>query len=108
MDLEMLAQRIDGLHTDTIQADGLLEGLGVVLTTGIEHTDGLNHLTLRNATTIVSYADTEMILHRNLDAVAGIHLKFIDGVVDDLLQQHVDAVLGKRTVTQSSNIHART
>ena len=103
--LEVRAQRIDGLDTDTVQTNTFLEGLRVVLTTRVEHRHGLNHLALRNATAIVADSDAQVVLDVNLDAVAGMHLELVDGVVDDFLQQHINAVFGQRTVTQTTNVH---
>ena len=69
---------IDGFHTDTVQSDALLEGLGIVFATGVQHRDSLDELALRNPPAIVSYTDTQVVLHVNLDPVAGIHLELID------------------------------
>ena len=104
--LEMGAQRINGLDANAVQADGLLEGLRVVLTAGIEDADGLDELALRNAAAIVADGDAQVVLDGDLDAVARIHLELVDGVVNDFLQQHVDAVFGQRTVAQSADIHS--
>ena len=106
--LKMRTQRINGLHAHTIQSDGFLESLRIVLTTRIQHADSLNHLALRNASAIVSDRDAEVVFDIDFYAVASLHLELVDGVVDDLLQQHIDAILGKRAVAQSSDIHART
>ena len=102
---EMRAQGIDGFQSDTIQTDTLLKSLRVVLTTGVQHTDSLNQFALRNATTIVAHGNAEIIFDVYLYPLAGIHLKLIDGVVDNFLQQHIDTVLGHRAVTQTTDIH---
>ena len=90
--LEVAAQRVDGFHTDTIQTDRLLKGFRVVLTTRVQHADGFNHLTLRDASAIVAHRDAEVVVHINLNAVASLHLELVDRVVDNFLQQHVDTV----------------
>ena len=105
--LEVAAQRVDGLDTHTVQTDRLLEGLRVVLATGVQHADGFNHLTLRNAAAIVADRDAQVGLDGDFNAVAGLHLELVNAVVDDFLQQHVDAVLREGTVAQSANIHTR-
>ena len=92
--LEMTAQGIHGLNTDTIQSNGLLECLGVKLTAGIEDADRLHEFSLRDATTVVAYADAFVVLHIHFNTVASLHLEFIDGVVEHFLQQHIDTVLG--------------
>ena len=106
--LEVRRERVDRLDADTIQTNRLLESLRVVLTASVQHADSLDHLALRNATTIVTNRDTKVVFNVDFDAVASLHLKLIDGVVDDLLQQHIDAILGKRAVAQSSDVHTRT
>jgi len=40
--------------------------------------------------------------------VAGSHDKFVHRVIDHLLDEHVDAVVGLRAVAQLADIHART
>ncbi len=106
--LEVGAEGIDGLHTDAVEAYALLECLRVVFAAGVEHRYGLNELALRNAAAVVANADAQVVGDVNLEPVAGLHLKLIDRVVDDLLEQHVDAVLGQRTVAQTADIHAGT
>ena len=105
--LEVRAQCVDGFHTDTVQADTLLESLRVVLTACIQHADGLDELSLRDAAAIVAHRHTQVVVDIDLDALAGIHLELVDGVVDDLLQQHINTVLGQRTVAQTTDIHTR-
>ena len=107
-DLETGTEGIDGLHAHTVQTHTFLEGLSIVFTTGIQYRYGLHKLTLRDATAIVTYRDAQVVLDIHLDAVTGIHLKLIDRVVDDLLEQDVDAVLRQVAIAQSSYIHART
>ena len=106
--LEVATEEIDCLDADTIESYGLLEGFGVVLTTGVELADSLNELALRDASTIVADRDTEIVLNIYLDALASVHTKLINGVVDDFLEQDIDTVFGQRTVAQSADIHTRT
>ena len=91
--LEACAQGIHSLEADTVQADTLLESLRVVLAARIEHRDGLHELAQGNASAIVADADAQVILYIYLYALAGTHLELIDAVVDDFLEEHVDAVL---------------
>ena len=106
--LETAAQSIDGLHTHTVQTDRLLEGLGVELTTGVQDAHRVDQLSLGDATAIVTNRHTEVVLDGHLDAVACLHLKLVDRVVEHFLQQHVDTVIGLRTVVELTNIHTRT
>ena len=105
---EVGTQGIHGLHTHTVQTHRLLKGLRVVLTTRIQHRDGFDELTLRDASAVVAHRDTQVIVDSNFDTRAGMHLEFVDAVVDNFLQQHIDTVLRQRTVAQTSDVHART
>ena len=88
----MRAQGIDSLHTHTIQADRLLESLGVELTTGVQNANTLDELTLRNTSTIVTYGNAQVVLDIDFNTITCTHLEFIDRVVEHLLQQHIDTV----------------
>ena len=104
--LELRAQGVHRLDTHTVQSDRLLEGLRVVLAAGVQHGDSLDELALRDAAAVVAHGDAEVVLDGYLYAVAGVHLELVDTVVNNLLQQHVDAVFGQRTVAQASDVHA--
>src|SRR5262249_37338892 len=43
----------------------------------------------------------------DLDLPARAHREFVDGVVDRLLQEDVDAILGVAAVAEAADIHAR-
>ena len=98
---------IDRLHTHAVQSDALLESLGIVLATGIQHRHSLNKLSLRNAATVVTHGDTEFLVDVHLDTLSGIHLELVNGVVYHFLQQYINAVFRQRTVTKTTNIHTR-
>ncbi len=104
--LEVGAEGVDRLDTDAVESDTLLESLGVVLASGVEHRYGLDEFALGNAAAVVAYGDAQIVVDIDLDALAGVHLELVDGVVDDFLEQYVDAVLGQVAVTQSADIHA--
>ena len=104
----MGTEEVDSLDTHAVHADRLLESLRVVLTAGIQLAHSLNHLTLRNATAIVTQAHAFIIGDIHLDALARIHTELVNGVVDSLLEKNVDTILGVRTVTETSDIHTRT
>lgn len=106
--LEMRAEGIDRLHTHTIQAHTLLEGLAVVLATSIEHTDSLDKLALRNASAIIAHADTKIVLDVDFESRSGAHLELVDGVVHHLFQEHIDAVFGQIAIAQTSDVHTWT
>ena len=91
----MSTQRIHRLHTHAIQAHRLLESFRVVLTTSVQHTNRLDEFTLRDASSIVTNGDTQVFVNGDFQAVACLHLKFVDGVVDNFLQQHIDTIFGQ-------------
>ena len=106
--LEMCREGVHRLHANAVQTHTLLERLRVVLAAGVEHADSLYELTLRNATTIVAHRHTQAVVDVYFYALAGVHLELVDGVVDHLLQKHIDAVLRQLTVAQATDIHTRT
>ena len=104
----MGTEGIDRFHTDTVQTDTLLERLTIVLTTGIQHADSLNELSLRNTTAIVADADTQIVLYIDFQTCSSPHLKLIDGVIDHLLQEHINTILRQVTIAQTTDVHTRT
>ena len=91
--LKARAEGIDRLDTHAIKADALLESLGIVFATGIQHAHGFYELSLWDAAPIVAHGYAEVVLNVNLYSVTGIHLELINRIINHLLQQHVDAVL---------------
>ena len=106
--LEVGAQGVDRLHTHTVQSDALLERLRVVLASGVEHRYSLDELTLGYAAAVVAHRNTQTVVDIDFDATTGIHLELVDRVVDNLLEQHVDAVLRQVAVAQTSDVHTGT
>ena len=104
----MSTKSIHSLHTYSIKTYTFLECLAIVLTTRIEYAHCLNQLALRDTTTIVTHTYTLVIGHLNLDTLAGMHLKLVNTVIDDFLQQHVDTIIILRTITQFTNVHTWT
>ena len=91
--LEMSAQRVYGLHAHAVQSDALLKGLRVILTAGVQHADRLNEFSLGDASAVVTHADPQVVFNGYLNTVTGLHLKLVNGVVNDFFQQHINAVL---------------
>ena len=90
---EFPTERIDRLGTHTIQTDGLLEGLGVILTARIEQRHRLHHLAQWYATTIITHTHNLARIarfigirtHTDLYHLAFIHAELIDRVIDGFL-----------------------
>ena len=106
--LKTTAQSIHRLQTDTIQADALLERLGIVFTTGIQLADRLDELALRNTTTVVTNTYTQVVLDGHFYLLTSSHLELVDTVVHHFLQQHINTVVILLSVAQASDIHPRT
>ncbi len=85
--------------------DRELEDVVVVLAAGVDLGDALDHLAERDAAAVVAHRDG-LAVARDLDAAAGAHDEFVDRVVDDLLEQHVDAVVGVGAVADPADVHA--
>ena len=105
---ETAAQGIHRLDTNPIQTDTLLERLGIVLTTGIQLTDRLNELALRNTPAIVADAHTKIVFDGHFNLLSGSHLELVDAVVHHFLQEDVDTVIVLLSVTQPADVHTRT
>ena len=106
--LETAAQGIDGLDTHTVQTDRLLESLRVELSAGVQDADGVDEFSLGDASSIVTNRHPKIILDGHLNTVAGLHLELVDRIVEHLLQQHIDTVVGLGAVVKLSDIHTRT
>ena len=105
--LEARAQEVHRLDAHAIHAHRLLERLRVVLTTRVQLAHGFHEFALWNAATVVANGDAQVVVDVDLDALAGIHAELVDGVVDGFLQQHIDAVLGMRSVVEATDVHTR-
>ena len=91
---KVTAQGIDSFHADTVQTNTFLKGFRVVFTTRIQYAHRFDEFSLRNAASVVAYRYPKVFVDIDFNALAGIHLEFINTVVDDFLQQHIDTVFG--------------
>ena len=103
---EFCAQCVDRLGAHTIQSDRLLERAAVVLAAGVDFGHAVDHLPQRNATAVVAHTHF-VVLDRHLDGPSVPHGVLVDAVVDHLLQEHVDAVVGVLAVSQFPDVHPR-
>ncbi len=60
---------------------------------------------MRDATAVVAHGDSEVVVDVNLYSLAGIHAELVDGIVHRLLQEHINAVLGQTSVTETAYVH---
>ena len=105
---EACAEGIDCFETDAIEADALLEGFGVVLTTCIKHGNCLNKFAKRDASSVVTNTDAEVVFYVDFDAFACPHFEFVDTIVDDFLEKNVDSVFRLRAIAEATDVHTRT
>jgi hypothetical protein len=103
--LEAVGQRVDRLGADAVQPDRELEDVIVVLAAGVDLADAFDDLSERDAAAVVADGDG-LLLALDLDLAPLAHDEFIDRVVDDLLEQHVDAVGGVAAVADAPDVHA--
>ena len=98
---------VDGLGSDSVESDGELEGLAVVLGSRVDDGDAFDDLAQRNASAVVPDGD-DVVQHRDVYAAAGAHDELVYAVVDDFLEQYVDAVIHMASVAKPSDVHAWT
>ena len=105
-DLELRGERVHRLGADAVQANGELEHVVVELSARVDLADAVDDLAQRDAAAVV--ADRHRILlASDVDDLSLAHDELVDAVVDDFLQQYIDAVHGIGAVAQPSDIHAR-
>ena len=104
---EVGGKGVDGFHTHTVLTDGVGESLAVELAAGVDLGDAVHHLVERDAAAVVAHRH-DIVLDGDLDRFAMPLHKLVDGVVDDLFEEHVDTVVVGASVAQFADIHAGT
>ena len=95
---------IYSLCANTVKTYGLHKGARTVLSSGIHLAYRIHQLAKRNTPSKISYGNLPLLyIYNNL--LAGAHLKLIYRVIDNLFKQHIDTVIGRRAISQLSNIH---
>ena len=92
--LKIGRKRVDGFSTHAVQTDRLLEYLAVVFGACVELRYGFGQLAQRNAASIV--ADAYFFcgfVDRHLNLLAETRGELVDGVVDHLFDEYIDAVV---------------
>jgi hypothetical protein len=107
LDLEELGQGVHRLDADAVEADGALECLAVVLRTRVDLRRAFQQLAQGHATSEVAHGDGLILGNVDLDRVAETHDVFVDAVVDDFLEQHINPVLRQRSVAELADVHPR-
>ena len=103
---EFQCQGIDRLQSDAVQSDagGIL--VVVVFSAGVEFRHRWNEASEWNATSVVTDG-RHALVDIDLDFPAETFVEFVDGVVDALLEEDVDAVFGLASVAKASDVHTR-
>ena len=92
------------LGTHTVHAHRLLEGFGIVLAARIHLRHAVDDLLERDAAAVVAHA-AAVVFHVDFNLLARAHGELVDGVVDNFLREHVDAVVGALSVAQLADVH---
>ena len=104
-DDEVGRKRVDGLGADAVEPHAELEDVVVVFGTGIDDRDALYYFAEGNAAAVVADLDSPLV-DLDVDLLATAHDELIDGIVNDLLEQYVDAVVGIGTRAEAADVHA--
>ena len=68
----------------------------------------LFHFTQRNAASIVAHHDFPLFCEGDVNAFSGTHVEFIYGVVNNLFDKYIYAIVGVGSVSELADIHAGT
>ena len=102
---EARAQGVDGLDAHAVEAHAGGEDGCVVLGPRVELRNGVDQAAQGDAPAIVAHGGAQVVVDVHLDALAKAFVKLVDAVVDDLLDEDVDTVVGMRTVAHASDVH---
>ena len=105
--VELLGKGVDCLGSDSVQSDGFLEHLVVELASGVELAGGLHHRAERYPSPEVPDAHL-VVFYLDDDLLAESCREFVDAVVNDLFEEHVDSVPRVGTVPETADVHPRT
>ena len=100
-------ERVDRLLADAVQTDGFLEGLAVVFRARVDDRDAVDEFAQRDAAAVIAHAHGAVI-EFDFDLFALPHHELVDGIIDRLLEQNINAVLGVHAVAEPADIHAGT
>ena len=103
---ELRGQGVDRLGADAVEADAELEYVVVVLGSGVDPRYALDDLAERNPASVIPDR-YYIVLDCDVELLSVPHDELIDPVVDDFLQQHVDAVLVLFAASRAADVHPR-
>src|SRR5439155_27122318 len=101
---KLLRQRVHRLGADAVQADAELKNVVVIFGAGVDPGHAIHHLAERDAAAEIANAHFRAV-DADLHLLPVTHDVFIDGVVDDLLEQDVTTVIVVRAVAEPADVH---
>jgi hypothetical protein len=102
---EIRGKRVHRFRADPVQTDGELEHIVRVFSACIDFTHAIDHFTERYTATEIAHAHL-VAVPIDLDRIAFAHDELVDTVIDYLLEEHVDAVLGMTSVSGPADVHS--
>src|SRR6185437_8467120 len=104
-DEKVFRQRIHGLRADAVEADAELKHVVIVFRAGVDLGNAVHDLAERNATPEIAHRHA-ITVEADVNFLAVAHDEFINGVVHNLLEQDIAAVVGMRARADAPDIHA--
>ena len=105
-DLTVNGESINSFDTDTIKPDRLLEGLRINLPPSVHLARGIDELTERDTTPVVTHRHLTLT-DSDLNLLTSPHDILVDRVVKDFLQQDIDTIIGMGAISKLPDIHPR-
>ena len=102
---EVGRERVDGLGADAVKPHAELEHIVVVFGASVDDRDALYYLAEGNAAAVIAHLDP-LPVNLDVDLLATAHDELINGVVNDLFEQYVNAVVGIGTRAEPADVHA--
>ncbi len=104
---EIIRKRIDSFRTHTIQTNWLLECTRIVLCSGVDLWNYIHNFSEGNSPAIIAHHHTR-IGDGHIDHFSIAHHVFIDGVIDHLFYEHINAIILWRSIAKFSDVHPGT
>ena len=103
-DLEVRRKRIDCLGANAVETHAELEHIVIVFRARVDQGNTFNHLPERDTPPEISNGDL-ILLDSDIDLFSLTHDEFIYGVVNNLLQHHVNAVVWIIARSEATDVH---
>ena len=106
----MAGKGIDSFCAHAIQSDRKLKHIIIIFGAGIDLADAFDHFPKRNAPSKIAAQKLCRLSSSSSidDFFAMLHDEFIDAIVDDFFQHDINAIVGMGSISQTTDVHART